>query len=130
MLYEIIFNVIASLLIVKYRDRVRVQGDLLKRYLLAAALFRFLVEYVRGAPEMAWGLTSAQIALIPITLLLVLYFVRQWRRGVYAMPAPPMRTPIADYSSLVVAPLRLAPDPALQPQHAQSLHEEIAVLSR
>ncbi len=90
MVYEIIFHLTALALIVRYRRLVAVQGETLKIYLLASAVFRFLVEYVRGAPEMTWGLTSAQIALIPLTGLLVLHFVRQWRRRVYTMPPAPV----------------------------------------
>lgn len=93
MLYEIGFHLIAFLLIVRYRDRIPVQGDALKIYFLAAAVFRFIVEFVRANPEMMGGLTGAQVALIPLTALLVAHFVRQWRRGVYNMPAPPSRMP-------------------------------------
>ena len=35
-------------MILRYRDRVPVPGDALKLYLLAAGVFRFLVEFVRG----------------------------------------------------------------------------------
>ena len=33
---------------------------------------------------------GAQVALVPLSVPLVYYFVRQWRRGVYRMPAPPL----------------------------------------
>jgi hypothetical protein len=62
--------------------------------LLAAALFRFLVEFVRANPEQIGGLTGPQLVLIPLTALLALHFVRQWRRGVYRMPAAPAPAPI------------------------------------
>jgi prolipoprotein diacylglyceryltransferase len=93
MLYEIAFHLVAFVLVVRYRDRIPVQGDALKLYLLAAAVFRFMVEFVRANPEMIGGLTGAQVALIPLTALLVAHFIRQWRRGVYTMPAPPSRIP-------------------------------------
>jgi prolipoprotein diacylglyceryltransferase len=89
MLYEIIFHLTALALIVRYRRLVVVEGDLLKLYLLAAALFRFAVEFVRANPEQIGGLTGPQIVLIPLTAMLVLHFVRQARRGVYRMPAAP-----------------------------------------
>jgi len=90
MVYEIIFHLAAFALILRYRNLVRVQGDTLKLYLLAAVVFRFLVEYVRGSREYAFGFTSAQVALLILTVPLVIHFVRQWRRGVYRMPEPPV----------------------------------------
>jgi phosphatidylglycerol---prolipoprotein diacylglyceryl transferase len=89
MLYEIAFHGAALLLILRYRRLIPVNGDLLKVYLLAAALFRFLVEGVRANPEQISGLTGPQLVLIPLTALLALHFVRQWRRGVYRVPAAP-----------------------------------------
>lgn len=92
MLYEIAFHLVALFVIVRYRHLVAVQGDALKIYLLASAVFRFMVEFVRGSTEMLWGLTGPQVALVPLTGLLVFHFVRQWRRGVYRMPSPPPAT--------------------------------------
>jgi prolipoprotein diacylglyceryltransferase len=92
MIYEILFHLLAFALILRFRHRVLVQGDTLKIYLLAAAVFRFLVEFVRGNPPQIAGLSGPQVVLIPLTALLVWHFVRGWRRGVYRMPAPrPMR---------------------------------------
>ncbi|MEI6044564.1 MAG: prolipoprotein diacylglyceryl transferase family protein [Chloroflexota bacterium] len=90
MIYEIIFHLLAFFLILRYRHLVKVQGDTLKIYLLVAAIFRFLVEFVRANPMQFAGLTGPQIVLIPLTSLLVWYFVRQWRRGIYQMPPPPI----------------------------------------
>ena len=61
-----------------------VQGDLLKAYLLAAFVFRFLVEFVRGNQPQAFGLTGPQLVLIPLTALLVVHFVREARSGLGA----------------------------------------------
>jgi phosphatidylglycerol---prolipoprotein diacylglyceryl transferase len=91
MLYEIAFNLIAALLIVRFGSRITVQGDLLKAYLLAAGIFRFLVEFVRANPPQALGLSGPQWVLIPLVALLVWHFVRQVRRGVYSIPEPPPR---------------------------------------
>jgi phosphatidylglycerol:prolipoprotein diacylglycerol transferase len=93
MLYEIAFNVTAAILIVRYRDLVPVPGDGLRLYLLAAGVFRFLVEFVRGNEPQALGLTGPQWVLIPLVGLLILHFVRQWRRGAYTVPPAPV--PIA-----------------------------------
>ena len=90
MLYEIAFNLVAMVLILRYRDRVPVPGDGLRLYLLAAGIFRFLVESVRGNELQALGLTGPQWVLIPLVSLLVLHFVRQVRRDAYRLPpAPP-----------------------------------------
>ncbi|MDP9379456.1 MAG: prolipoprotein diacylglyceryl transferase [Chloroflexota bacterium] len=89
MLYEIAFHLLALGVILRYRGLVRVRGETLKLYLLAAALFRFLVEFVRANPEQVWGLSGPQLVLIPLTGLLVLHFVRQLRSGVYTMPPAP-----------------------------------------
>jgi prolipoprotein diacylglyceryltransferase len=90
MLYEILFNLVAIVVIVRYRDRVPVVGDVLKLYLLAAGIFRFLVEFVRGNEVQALGLTGPQWVLLPLMALLVAHFVRQHRRGAYRVPAPPV----------------------------------------
>ena len=98
MLYEIAFHLLAFALILRFRHRVLVQGDTLKIYLLVAGVFRFLVEFVRGNPPQIAGLSGPQVVLIPLTALLVWHFVRQWRRGVYRMPAP--RRPIPATASI------------------------------
>jgi prolipoprotein diacylglyceryltransferase len=89
MLYEIIFNLAAAAIIWRYRDRVPILGDALKLYLLAAAIFRFVVEFVRGNEPQALGLTGPQWVLIPLVLLLVVHVVRRLRSGAYQVPAPP-----------------------------------------
>jgi phosphatidylglycerol:prolipoprotein diacylglycerol transferase len=91
MLYEIAFNLVAVALILRYRHLVPVRGDTLKLYLLAAAIFRFLVEFVRGNEVQAFGLTGPQIILIPLVALLVAHFVRQLRRRAYEVPPVPLR---------------------------------------
>src|SRR5205814_6500016 len=88
MIYEIAFHLAAAVLILRYRRLVIVQGDTLKLYLLASAIFRFLVEFVRGNPPQLWVLSGPQVVLIPLTALLVYHFIRQWQRGVYHMPLP------------------------------------------
>ena len=89
MVYEILFNLAAAALIIRFRGRMPVQGDLLKAYLLAAFVFRFGVEFVRANPVQAWGLTGPQTVLIPLVAWLSWHFVRQARRGVYGLPRPP-----------------------------------------
>lgn len=78
-LYEIVFH--AAMFGVLWwwlRPRPHPDGELFKVYLLAYAIFRFLVEFVRGN-EVVWsGLTRSQLFLIPSTIALLLYFVRRW----------------------------------------------------
>jgi prolipoprotein diacylglyceryltransferase len=96
MLYEILFNLVAIPVLLWARPRVPVQGDLLKAYLLVAAVFRFGVESVRGNEVQALGLSGPQLVLVPFVLLLVAHFARQLRRGVYHVPeAPPAIAPAA-----------------------------------
>ena len=89
MLYEVLFNLVAVALIVRYRARVPAVGDTLKLYLLAAGTFRFFVEFVRGNEPQAMGLTGPQWVLIPLVGLLIAHFVRQWSRDAWRVPAPP-----------------------------------------
>jgi phosphatidylglycerol:prolipoprotein diacylglycerol transferase len=89
MLYEILFNLVAVALIVRYRRRVPVVGDTLKVYLLAAGIFRFFVEFVRGNEPQALGLTGPQWVLIPLVGLLLGHFARQWWRDAWRVPDPP-----------------------------------------
>jgi phosphatidylglycerol:prolipoprotein diacylglycerol transferase len=89
MLYEVLFNVLAAIAIVRWRHRVVARGDLLRLYLLAAFVFRFAVEFVRGNEVEAFGLTGPQLVLIPLVALLVGHFVRQMRTGAWHLPDPP-----------------------------------------
>ena len=94
MLYEVLFNVLAALAIARWRNRVVARGDLLRLYLLADFMFRFLVEFVRGNEVQALELTGPQLVLIPLIALLAAHFVRQVRIGAWRMPpAPRMASP-------------------------------------
>ena len=91
MLYEIGFNVAAAILIWRFRGRVPVPGDALKLYLLGAAIFRYLVEFIRTSPKQALDLTAPQWVLLPIIALLLIHFGRQARRGAWRVPLAPRR---------------------------------------
>jgi prolipoprotein diacylglyceryltransferase len=89
MLYEVAFNGIAAFLLWRFRSRVPAPGDALKLYLLGAALFRFLVEFIRTSPRQALDLTAPQWVLVPIVVLLLVHFGRQARRGAWRVPLAP-----------------------------------------
>ena len=76
--YEIAFHLAAFAALWWWlRPRVRVEGDLFKLYLLGYAVFRFVVEFVRGN-DVAWhGLTRPQLFLVPSAALLAWYFLRR-----------------------------------------------------
>lgn len=77
-LYEIAFHAAMFVVLMKLRGRVRSNGsELLKIYFLVYAVFRFLVEFVRGNDALFAGLSRSQLFLIPTTALLVAYFVRR-----------------------------------------------------
>lgn len=76
-LYEVAFHLVMFALLLFYlRPRVTIEGDLFKIYLLAYAVFRFFVEFLRGNVVMWHGLTGSQLFLIPSTILLTAYFLR------------------------------------------------------
>ena len=90
MLYEIVFNLVAAVMIVRFGRRIPVNGDLLKLYLLAAFTFRFLVEFVRANEVQFLDLTGPQIVLIPLLGWLGAHFVRSYRERTWRVPAPPL----------------------------------------
>lgn len=93
MLYEIGFNLGAFALIARRGPLLPIRGDTLKAYLLAYAIFRFGVEFVRANEVQFAGLSGPQIVLIPFMVLLTVHFVRQLRTGAYRLPVPvPIRT--------------------------------------
>lgn len=82
-LYEIIFQFGLFGLLWWARPRVSVKGELFKIYLLAYALFRFAVEFVRGNDVVWAGLTRPQLFLIPATVALGVYFAGRRAGGHY-----------------------------------------------
>ncbi len=86
-LYEIIFHALMFPVLRRLAAVVPVRGDVFKMYLLSYGVFRFAVEFVRGNPTVAFGLSYSQLFLIPATLLLVVYFGRQVFTRAYAVPS-------------------------------------------
>lgn len=78
-IYEILFHVTAFILLIRLGDRLARPGDSFKLYLVAYAVFRFGVEFVRENPEMAIGLSGSQLFLLGTVPLGVVYYL--WRRN-------------------------------------------------
>lgn len=74
-LYESVFLLIAFGVLWWARDRLPTEGLSFKLFLLAYGLFRFAVEFVRGNPDLAFGLSGSQVFLaltIPLMVLMLL----------------------------------------------------------
>ena len=78
-LYEIFFQITAFAVLIAMSGRFGRPGDSFKMYLLAYALFRFGVEFVRDNPEMAFGLSGSQMFLLATIPLGMTYYL--WRRA-------------------------------------------------
>jgi len=82
-LYEIVFHAVALVLLWRLRDRLAQPAGLLTLYLAAYAVFRFIVEFVRGN-EVAWaGLSRPQLFLLVVLPLLL------WRALKVLRPTAP-----------------------------------------
>jgi len=82
--YEIVFHLCALVLLLRLRERLA--GELLASYLIAYALFRFGVEFVRGNEVVAAGLTRPQWFLLACTPLAGLRLLRRRRPDTAAVP--------------------------------------------
>lgn len=82
-LYEIGFHLVAFAVLWAGRDRLATEGATFKLYLLAYGVFRFALEFVRGNPVMAGGLTGSQIFLLVTVPFLAVHVVRRWADGSY-----------------------------------------------
>jgi prolipoprotein diacylglyceryltransferase len=87
--YEIAFHFAMLAVLLRLRRRPDLRGELFKVYLLAYAVFRFLIEFVRGNEAVWAGLTRSQLFLIPSSLLLAGYFLRRAGRPLPEPPPPP-----------------------------------------
>lgn len=82
--YEIVFQLLALALLLRWRDRLAEPAGLFTLYAAGYALFRFVVEFVRGN-EVAWaGLTRPQLVLAvlaPLALWRAVVVLSQPRDG-------------------------------------------------
>jgi prolipoprotein diacylglyceryltransferase len=81
--YEIVFHLAAFAVLWWLRGRIREPGELLRLFVAGYAVFRFLVEFVRGNEVAIAGLTRPQLFLLACLPLVAWHVVRQTRRGVY-----------------------------------------------
>lgn len=86
-LYEVIFQLAMFGVLLRLRPVVSRRGELFKIYLASYAVFRFIVEFVRGNPAVLGGLSYSQLFLIPTILAFAAYFLRQRVRGAYRVPS-------------------------------------------
>lgn len=95
--YEIAFHLVAFVLLLRFRDRLAEPAGLFTLWLAAYAVFRFLVEFVRGNEVVALGLTWPQLVLgVSIPLLV-------WRAAV-AVRRPSLPTTHPVTASAVLTP--------------------------
>tara|TARA_Y100000739_G_scaffold198453_1_gene181506 strand:+ start:1346 stop:2134 length:789 start_codon:yes stop_codon:yes gene_type:complete len=77
-IYEIIFNIILFIILIKIRDYFKVNGALFRFYIFSYCLFRFFTEFLRedtGYPFFL-GLKIIQINLIISIVLIVYWFYK------------------------------------------------------
>jgi prolipoprotein diacylglyceryltransferase len=86
--YEIAFQLAALAALWYLRGRLTAPGELFKLYLAGYAVFRFLVEFVRGNEVVFVGLTRPQLFLLAFLPLIAWHIVRQARKGVYRLSTP------------------------------------------
>lgn len=84
--YEILFHLAALVLLRRFRDHPALADRLFRVYLLGYGAARFLIEFVRGNPEIWAGLTGSQVFLLVTLPLLAASLVRV-RRTVPIRPA-------------------------------------------
>lgn len=78
-LYEAAAYTTVFLVLWKLRTRDLAPGALFSLYLLGTASARFLVEFIRINPRIAFGLTQAQLIAVLLMLLGATWLVRVWR---------------------------------------------------
>jgi phosphatidylglycerol:prolipoprotein diacylglycerol transferase len=77
--YEFIICTILFLIMWKYRKSIKPDGAMFALYLMLAGAERFLIEFLRINPRLAFGLSEAQLISIPMMLigfLLMMYYQR------------------------------------------------------
>lgn len=84
--YEIAFQLVVFIWLWRHRDSLPKSGDLFIVYVATYALFRFLVEFLRGNETVWWGLSRPQWFLLAMLPLLGWRLVRVFRDQPIAAP--------------------------------------------
>lgn len=99
-LYEFVFHMSAALVLVRMQQRGLFRGQLIKLYIIAYLLYRFLTEFIRPEPAQWLGLTEYQwyaLAFVPVFVMLWWWdcrrnlFLDHQEVGAGLLPAPPPR---------------------------------------
>ena len=98
--YETLFMGLAAIFLWRLRDRFRA-GILFALYLVIAGFERFMVEFVRRNPDVAIGLTQAQITSLAMMLVGGIWIAVVARRGQLRTPVPPRFADRAEPSGTV-----------------------------
>lgn len=72
-IYELIFHAMMALILARLFAKGALKGQLIKLYLIAYLIYRFITEWLRPEKRIAWGLTGYQwsaLALIPLFIAL------------------------------------------------------------
>ena len=78
-LYEAAFHLTAAAILAWLYHRSHFRGQLIKLYILAYLVYRFVSEWIRPEPEMALGLTGYQWAAVTLVpLFLWLWYLDRW----------------------------------------------------
>lgn len=98
LVYESLFHAVAFVILWRLRDRLVRPAEAFVLYIAAYAVFRFLVEFVRGNEvAVSWGwldLTRPQLFLAAVLPFILARVVWLWKSGALATrePAPPHPT--------------------------------------
>ncbi len=86
-LYESAFHLAAALVLAWLMPRGILRGQLMKLYLIAYLIYRFLTEFIRPEPVLALGLTGYQWACLGLVPVFVALWVRDAQTAWHASAA-------------------------------------------
>jgi phosphatidylglycerol:prolipoprotein diacylglycerol transferase len=79
--YEILFGLIAFVVLIKLRGRLRPDGSLYAVYLSLYALWRIGIDFIRDGMPFLFGLHQAQVVSIILLLIAVIWMIKNMRWG-------------------------------------------------
>ena len=90
-LYESAFHLAAALALAWLQRRGLLRGQLIKLYIIAYLIYRFLTEFIRPEPVLALGLTGYQWACLGLVPVFVGLWVRDAQGSAPGKASPPDR---------------------------------------